>query len=275
MGYFTSNQELAFGIDLSRYNTSADGRKKVNFDGIAGHDPQVSFIAMRAGISWAYQDPWFAYYLQEAERVGCLRLPYHVLYPAESALAQMDNFMRILGDADLENLRLVLDLELEHGCSKRRITDTVQACLQVLKRRCGRYPILYSRASWVDVYLNVDDLPDVDWWLAQYRWPRPFPLFTPEYPSPPRLPRGVGSWLIHQSAEKAPAIAAAGCYYMDYNRWNGGRRDVLRYFGQIDEPLQEVICPLDQLVCPVKFKRQSGGSWIYETISKDDHSRQK
>jgi len=47
-------EDYAFGIDLSRYNTSADGKKKVNFDEIACSPMDVSFIAMRAGVSWGY-----------------------------------------------------------------------------------------------------------------------------------------------------------------------------------------------------------------------------
>ncbi len=92
-----SNDKFAFGVDISRYNTSPDGRTKVDFDRIAAHDPKVVFIAMRTGVSWGYQDPWFAYYFAEAGRIGRARLAYHVLYPGESAQAQMDNLFRILG----------------------------------------------------------------------------------------------------------------------------------------------------------------------------------
>ena len=39
--------------------------KNVNFDTIAAHDPFVSFIGIRVGISWGYQDPWFNFYFSE------------------------------------------------------------------------------------------------------------------------------------------------------------------------------------------------------------------
>ncbi|MCJ7557632.1 MAG: hypothetical protein MUP90_12070, partial [Gammaproteobacteria bacterium] len=55
------------------------------------------------------------------------------------------------------------------------------------------------------------------------------------------------TWLIHQSAEKAPSIGAEGCHYMDYNRWNGSEVDVLRYF-EASEPMG-VACPLDGKAC--------------------------
>ena len=244
------NEEFAFGIDLSRYNTSPDGKQQVDFDVIAAHEPEVVFIAMRAGISWGYQDPWFAAYFQEARRIGRVRLAYHVLYPGEPAQAQMNNFFRILGKADLDRTPLVLDLELDHGQSASRITATTAEACRIIHSRTGRTPVLYSRAGWVNRFLRVGDLPPVHWWLAQYRWPRPHPLYTPEYPCPPALPEGINRWLIHQTASRGASIGAKAAHFMDYNRWNGNKADVLAYVGET--PMEPVICPLDGEVCPKK-----------------------
>ena len=52
MSYFVRNQEFAFGIDMSRYNASADLSQTPDFDLIAAHDPVVNFVAIRAGVSW-------------------------------------------------------------------------------------------------------------------------------------------------------------------------------------------------------------------------------
>jgi lysozyme len=242
------NDKFAFGIDISRYNTSPDGRIKVDFDMIAAYDPKVTFIAMRAGVSWGYQDPWFAYYFAGAGRIGRARLAYHVLYPGESAQAQMDNFFRILGSADLARTPLVLDLELDHGQSPGRITAAAAESCRIIQARTGRTPILYSRAGWVDQFLRVDELPAVHWWLAQYRWPRPYPLTTPEHDCPPALPQGVTDWLVHQTASRGASIGAKAAYFMDYDRWNGAEADVTAFIGG---DAAEVICPLDGQVCPV------------------------
>ncbi len=243
------NEDLAFGVDLSRYNTSPDGKKKVDFNIIAAREPEVVFVAMRAGISWGYQDPWFSYYFAEAGRIGRVRLAYHVLYPGESAQAQMDNFFRILGGADLSCTPLVLDLELDHGQTVSRITRCTVESLDIIQKRSGRVPIIYSRAGWVNQFLRVGDLTDVHWWLAQYRWPRPYPLYTPEYPCPPALPAGVDNWLVHQTAARGASIGAKATYFMDYDRWHGAKADVLKFAGHVSQP---VICPLDGLTCPVK-----------------------
>jgi GH25 family lysozyme M1 (1,4-beta-N-acetylmuramidase) len=245
------NDNLAFGIDLSRYNTSADGKVKVNFDIIAAHQPEVVFIAMRAGVSWGYQDPWFAYYLAEAQRIERVCLAYHVLYPGEPVAAQMDNFFRILGDVDLAQVPLVLDLELDHGQSVSRITQATAQAVTILTERTGRIPLIYSRTSWVDVHLRAADLPPVHWWLAQYRWPRPYPLYTPEYPSPPTpLPVGVTDWTVHQTGSRGKSIGCAS-YFMDTNRWNGSKADVLAFVGQ--SPKTALTCPVDRQPCPRLF----------------------
>jgi GH25 family lysozyme M1 (1,4-beta-N-acetylmuramidase) len=243
------NENYAFGIDLSRYNTSPDGKVKVDFDVIAAHQPEVAFIAMRAGISWGYQDPWFATYFQEAGRIGRVRMAYHVLYPGESAVRQMDNLFRILGAVDYSEVPIVLDLELDHGQSVARITACTVESANLIQSRTGRVPIIYSRAGWVNQYLRPKDLPPVHWWLAQYRWPLPYPLYTPEYPCPPALPTGVNDWLVHQTASRGASIGAKANHYMDYNRWHGDKADLLRYVGKQTQP---VICPLDGEVCPVK-----------------------
>ncbi len=153
------NENLAFGIDISRYNTSPDGKQKVDFDRMDQHTPKVSFISMRAGISWGYQDPWFAYYFQEAARIETPRMPYHVLYPGENPTAQMDHFFRILGEVDFNKIMLVLDLELDHGQSKSTITRAVCNSVKIISERTGKSPILYSRAGWVNQFLQVADLP--------------------------------------------------------------------------------------------------------------------
>ncbi|MEA4812371.1 MAG: glycoside hydrolase family 25 protein [Anaerolineaceae bacterium] len=255
MKYFIRNQEYAFGIDLSRYNASADMKSQPNFDAICRHEPKVDFIGLRTGQSWGYTDPAFTSFYVQAEAARLCILPYHVIFPAEPALRQVAAFLKILDGIDIAQLRLVLDVELDHGQTRMVITNTLARCLEQLKMETGRYPIVYSRASWIERYLLLSELPEVDWWLAQYYFRKPFPEFTYEYPCPPALPKGLNRWLIHQTAERGPSIGGPGTY-MDYNRWNGGRESLLAYFGRsaADSPRS---CPFDGLACP----RASAARW--------------
>lgn len=220
-----SNQNQPYGVDISRYQYSQDGRQKINFDVL---NPLIKFCGIRAAISWGYTDPWFSY---SWASVTAPRLAYHVLYPGEDAVRQMDHFLRIVNPG--EHDRLALDLELDHGYTKYQITQTVLSSLERLRSETGRYPIIYSRAYWVNDHLYVAGLPpNLDWWLATYLTALPAPAYTPERPSPPILPVGVNNWLIHQTGDRANGGAhGVASYYIDTNRWNGTQDDMLSYFG--------------------------------------------
>lgn len=234
-----------FGIDISRYQYSADGKQKPNFDTI---NATCEFVAVRAGISWGYTDPWFAY---SWAHLTVPRMAYHVIYPAESASAQIDHFLNIVRPT--EHDRLVLDMELDHGCSKACITDTLLGCLEQLLANTGRYPAIYSRANWINQFLDVSRLPRLDWWLANYLSRRPYPLYTPEKPSPPTLPRGVSSWLIHQTGERGNGKAhGVASYYVDQNRWNTDNQEISAFFGNTEEEPPVVIPP--EIEPPVEEK---------------------
>jgi len=59
----------AFGIDISKYQSSQDGSKKMDFTAVQNHAEEVTFIAARAGISWGYTDPMFHHYWNEMARI--------------------------------------------------------------------------------------------------------------------------------------------------------------------------------------------------------------
>lgn len=229
----------AFGIDISIFDSN---NGLMNFGLVAEHEPRVSFIAIRSNISWGYQDKWFPYHWDEVgkmDRVG--RMAYHVLYPGEDVQRQADNWFNTVGPvANWEHDRLVIDWELTHNQSKRRITDAIKQMAAICKARTGRYPVLYTRRLLLRDYTYPSELTFLDLWLAQYRWALPYPLYTPEYPPPPDLPPYFNDWLIHQTGDKGKPIGTTGNkYYMDYNRWNGDEQSVMDYFGFTDEVMPE------------------------------------
>lgn len=237
--------EFPRGIDISKYQYSSDGSKKPNFDII---NAKCAFVGVRAGISWGYTDPWFSYTWQH---LSVPRMAYHVIYPGEDARRQVDHFLNIVKPG--EHDRLVLDMELDHGYNKTRITDTLLECLALILENTGRYPVIYSRASWVNQFLDVSSLPKLDWWLAGYRKPLPSPLYTPEATPPPALPKGVDNWLIHQTCERGNGSEfGVASHYVDIDRWNGTDDDVRAYFGLIEPPTEPPTDP-DQPLYSVKI----------------------
>jgi GH25 family lysozyme M1 (1,4-beta-N-acetylmuramidase) len=226
--------EFPLGVDISAYQYSSDGKQKPNFDII---NSKCEFVAVRAGISWGYTDKWFSF---SWEHLTVPRMAYHVVYPEESAVSQMQHFLNIVRPTATD--RLVLDMELDHGQTKTKITDTLIQCLEYVREQTGRYPIIYSRASWINQFVDVSQLPEVDWWLANYLTALPYPQFTPEKNPPPALPKGVKKWLIHQTCEKGNgAEYGVASYYVDLDRWNGTSDDILEYFGLTGQPEPEPV----------------------------------
>lgn len=217
----------AFGIDVSRYDGLLD------WDRLESHKPAIAFIAFRATISWGYRDSFFTANWREAGRRGKNRAAYHVVYPKEDPTRQMDNFYGHIGADIDERVRYVLDTELDHGASRAAHTACLRKMADIIYRRSGVMPILYSRANYLDANVDMTQLPDLPLWLAHYlRKPEGEP-YAAEHPGPPTLPRGRTDWLIHQTGDQMPNICAtSGKRYQDYNRWNGTEDDVNRYFGR-------------------------------------------
>lgn len=259
----------AFGIDISKYQASADGKKRMNFEAIRSHSEKVTFIASRAGISWGYKDPQFNYHWEQSGLLGVGRIAYHVIYFGESAVAQMDSLFKMLERrSNFKHDRIALDLEVAGINTKSRITSTTLNCLEICKARTGRYPMVYSRANWVNTYLSIKDLPKLDWWLATYRKTAPAPFYTSEHPGPPFLPKGVDNYLIHQTGDKCKSIGAQS-HFMDYNRWNGDVNSVLTYFS--NPSAMPYVPPTDPVVFKVKvlvnaLRKRSGPGTSHKVI---------
>ena len=229
---------LPFGIDISSYQGA-----NINYDLMKR---KTKFVAVRAGISWGFEDPVFAQSWQALK--GHNRIAYHVLYPSQDVTRQVDWLFDILSRAgfDPKTDRLAIDIELWQGQTPQRVTEATTQMYDQITQRTGRKPIIYSAAWFVNPRMVVTPkLADADWWIANY----PPKGSTPgvEHPGPPLLPRGVTKYLIHQTSETGigrnfglPSGA------IDTNRWNGTLEDVQAYFGLTEqEPEPPVDPPTD------------------------------
>lgn len=219
--------ELPFGIDISKHQGVNDFVKmKAN----------TAFVFVKATESWGYTDPKF--YANWQGLIGHNRGAYSYVWLSDDPLRQANHLIDVVTQAgvDWRYDRLVLDLEKSgHGLSKAEVSRRVLVMMERIKEVTGRYPILYSRASWVNYNMLLTDprIINADWWLAYYRKALPKPLYTPEMPPPPLLPTGVSKWLFHQTCEKGKGReVGVGSYYVDQNRFNGTRAELDAFFGR-------------------------------------------
>lgn len=236
-----------FGVDISSYQ----GRS-IDYTLMKQN---TKFVAVRAGISWGYEDPVFAQSWRALK--GHNRIAYHVLYPSQDVTRQVDWFFDILSRAgfDPKTDRLAIDIELWQGQTPQRVTEATTQMYDQITERTGRKPIVYSGAWFTNSRMVITEkLKQADWWLATY--PPKSSAPGTEHPGPPLLPRGVTNWLIHQTSETGigrnfglPSGA------IDTNRWNGTLEDVQAYFGLTEqEPEPPVDPPVDPPTQPKAYK---------------------
>jgi len=225
--------DYPFGIDVSKWNQRIDWQKAKD----AG--VQFAFCKATEGSSWV--DPTFAYNWQELRRLQIPHGAYHFFRPTQDIEKQIQHFLLTTAPADeytdvghYDEL-LVLDLEDTGGYNRTNLTAFVRFALRTYYELEGRYPIIYSRASWLNANLNLSDLPKLDYWLAQYRYAMPFPIYTSEFPSDKiTAPRGVERQQIkiHQTGDKGSGkLYGAQSHYLDYDRFLGSHDQLLDWFG--------------------------------------------
>jgi GH25 family lysozyme M1 (1,4-beta-N-acetylmuramidase) len=226
------------GIDVSSYQRTMDWQRAIDTGA------KFAFCKASEGASWV--DPTFAYNWQELRRRGIPHGAYHFFRPAQS-VKQVERFVELVQPEQGE--LLVLDVENNGGLSRADLTRKVVEAVEIIYARSGRYPILYSRSSWLNSNINVGDLPKLDYWLAQYRYPLPYPFFTGMFPTEKiDIPAGVSREQVkfHQGTDKGNGIRrGAQSLYIDMNHFIGTNEELAAYFGAAIVP--PVVPPVSEL----------------------------
>ena len=164
-------------------------------------EPATSLPCVLAS-GWGYTDPkWFEVF--RGSHVLRPRLAYPRGLPWRRVrLAQMKPLPQHRASNSKNDALLLIwnsTTAIARLESQKRLVD----CMNIIQTETGRYPVIYSRAYWVNDHLDVNALPEkTDWWLANYLRSNPDPYFTPEMTPPPMLPNGVKNWLIHQTSKE-------------------------------------------------------------------------
>lgn len=123
------------GIDVSYYQETI-AWKRVRGEGIV-------FAFIRATDGVAPVDPRFLANWADAKRAGVLRGAYQFFRPTESAVAQADALIAVLGH-DPGELPPVIDVEVTAGISSAKLVARVQAWVDRVRTRLHVEPIVYT-----------------------------------------------------------------------------------------------------------------------------------
>ena len=195
------------GIDVSKHQGKMDWGKAAG----AG----VQFAAVRCTVGDYYVDPEFDRNWTQAREAGIPVTAYHVVAPADGGRRitgerQMDYFYDALSKVpDYGTFPYVLDCELAKGEDARWITNCIEDCIS----RFDILPIIYTRASWWDVFV-----------LESTKW-QECPLWVANYTTAPQpyMPRDWSTWAIWQWSADGNGMGrkyGAESHSIDLNRWN-------------------------------------------------------
>lgn len=151
------------GIDISKY------QRAIAWDVVAKQNIDFAFVKASEGATLT--DSHFGKNWTTIKQVGIKRGAYHFFRPTISALAQAKNYMDRV-PLETGDLPPVLDAEDDDGASKELIVARMQTWLDIIEKRYGVKPIIYTNLKFYYNYVvgNFDSYP---LWIAKYSSVRP------------------------------------------------------------------------------------------------------
>jgi len=170
-------QNALFGIDVSHYTNE----NALNFSLFKSQYIRFCYVkASQAGS----KDPKFSLFWAKLKQQKITRGAYHFLSSGMSGFDQANIFSDLIeaqGGLSGHDLPPVIDLEWDvtrgnpdrwRDKSEKYIIDSVNACVERIKIRLQREPIIYTSRSWFgNSTIKIDSfnkLPNVKYWWADY-----------------------------------------------------------------------------------------------------------
>lgn len=170
-----------YGIDVSHFQKDIDwnnlalycdknGNVYSNSPSDKTYMQPVFFAYMKATEGATIKDDMFSVRMAEAERHGIIKGAYHFLHLGSTVDAQLKNFLETAtwtrGD-----LPPALDVEVEKEIANYGV-NTLQAMalewLEKVEKKMGVRPVIYTRESIRNKYLNDSRFKKYQFWIARY-----------------------------------------------------------------------------------------------------------
>ncbi|MFN8311037.1 MAG: GH25 family lysozyme [Chitinophagales bacterium] len=153
------------GIDVSHHQEIIDWNQLKTKDEFGDTIAfRFAFIKATEG-SWsvdvAFADNW-----EEAHENKIICGAYHYFLADKDPVKQAQNFCSTV-DLKAGDFPPVIDIEETRGKSKAEIVAAVKVMAEILDKRYGAKPIIYSNISFIEDYL-ADDFSDYYFWVAHY-----------------------------------------------------------------------------------------------------------
>jgi lysozyme len=152
------------GVDVSHYQGEINW-EQVSSMNVKNDTIQFAYIKATEGITIV--DDKSKYNIENARANDVDAGFYHFFRPSVSAIKQADFFIDNSYNYNY-NLRPALDVEVNEEFASDVLVDSILTFLNRVEDRTDERPIIYTYANFYDTYLNVDELSDEIFWMAQY-----------------------------------------------------------------------------------------------------------
>lgn len=210
------------GIDISHYQTGIKWEKLRNAS--LNNDP-IRFIIIKATEGKDLFDDDFNDNFFQAKENDFIRGAYHFFVPGVDATAQANFYLHqvhlVPGD-----LPPVLDIEKIGKLTKQQLQKDVKKWLDIVEKKYGVKPILYTSYKFKKDYLNEPVFNEYPYWIAHYY------INKLEY---------KGDWVMWQHTDCGKVEGIKG--FVDCNIFNGTVKDLEAFTIQVieEEILEEEI----------------------------------
>ena len=206
------------GIDISHYQTDIKWEKLRNTS--INNDP-VRFIIIKATEGKDLFDDDFNDNFFQAKENDFIRGAYHFFVPGIDAAVQAEFYLH---QVHLEpgDLPPVLDIEKTGKLSQSQLKKDVKKWLDIVEKKYGVKPILYTSYKFKKDYLNDPVFDEYPYWIAHYY------INKLEY---------KGKWVFWQHTDCGKVDGIKG--FVDCNIFNGTVQDLEAFTIQEQSDLPE------------------------------------
>lgn len=158
-------EDKVFGIDLSHYQEKND----IIWDSLHLKEGKIrfEFAIFRATMGNDGIDKNFPYFWEKAKKHRLIRGAYHYYRPDEDPVLQAESYLKTV---HLKKGDFLPILDVEQLPKKKKLDQylaDVQKWLDIVEKKIGQKPILYSYISFYDDYLS-ERFKNYPLWIANY-----------------------------------------------------------------------------------------------------------
>ena len=244
---------MLLGIDVSKWQGEMDWHK--------ARSAGARYAFIRAGAISTGGECYTDYQFERNSRIAPDYFPigfYWYFRPQHDPIKQADYFCSLIRDTRAL-LPPVLDLESHGGLTAFQITDAAKQFIYHVYSRLTVWPLLYSRALWLNKYTIADDVwAMVELWIARYK------NIAGPWSDGHCKPRDFETWRLWQKSADNNGLGSkygARSRSIDIDYFNGDQAEFDKYVGKADSGLVRVTSALAASLRSSPEGAAIGASW--------------